>query len=133
MVSDKQAREINALVELLLNHPDGMDAVLREIAQAEMNKRRDRIARNNAKYQQLLTQMTNKQANVVSMRDSQGYKVNQVVYNKRRPEGNVAVMLVKDAVFDVDSGKVKQKIIVVYSDGTQDETFQRSIQMRSTL
>jgi hypothetical protein len=131
MVSEQ--RQLQALIDMLLNHPDGLDAALMEIARAEMQRRRERIARNNAKYDRLLTQMTDKQANKISQLESNGYKINQVFYKKNDVRGNIAVMLVKEQVWNDEKGKIGRKLVVMYADGTQDSTFDRAIAMRKVF
>jgi Tfp pilus assembly protein PilV len=106
-------------------HPE-----LKAMAQAEMQRRRDRIARNNARFDRLLSQMTDKQANAVSMLESNGYKVNQVFYKKNNPYGNVAVMMVKEQVWNGEKGRLGRKLLVAYADGTNASTFEKSISMR---
>jgi hypothetical protein len=98
-----------------------------------MRKRRDRIVRNNQRYAQALAQMTDKQALEASKLEGNGYKVNQVFWHKDDPQGNVALMMVKESVYDDISGKVKQKIVVVYSNGTFDSTFEKKISIRKVL
>lgn len=131
MVSEE--RQLRALIDLLLNNPDSLDAALREMARAEMQRRRERVARNNAKYDRLLTQMTDKQANTICSLEGNGYKINQVFYKKNDSYGNIAVMLVKEQVWNDEKGKIGRKIVVVYADGMQDSTFDKAISMRNVF
>lgn len=133
MLSNMTPAELQKLIDNLLHNPDLVDESLRDAARAVMQKRRERIIRNNVRYDQALTQMTDKQANVISKQEGNGYQINQVFWAKNDPYGNVAVMMVKGQVYDDVSGKIKQKIVVVYSDGTFDSTFEKKITMRKVL
>jgi hypothetical protein len=130
MSIDTQISDLKLIIELLLADPDNMHPDLKAMAEAEMQRRRDRIARNNARFERLLSQMTNKQANAVSMLESNGYKINQVFYKKSKPYGNVAVMMVKEQVWNGDKGRMGRKLLVAYADGTNASTFEKSISMR---
>jgi hypothetical protein len=130
---DLSAEELRTLCDRLMNDPDSLTDIMREHARKQMRMRRERIARNNQTYAQALSQMTDKQALETSKLDGNGYKINQVIWHKADPYGNVAVMLVKPQVYDDVSGKVKQKIIVVYSNGTVDSTFEKKINIRKVL
>jgi hypothetical protein len=126
--------ELRAIINSLMDgEPDAIPEALRLLAREQMRKRRDRIVRNNQRYAQALAQMTDKQALEASKLEGNGYKVNQVFWHKDDPQGNVALMMVKESVYDDISGKVKQKIVVVYSNGTFDSTFEKKISIRKVL
>ena len=133
MLDNMNAQQLQALIDLLMQDPDQIEEVLREYAREMLRKRRQRIIRNNQSYEDVLSRMTDKQANNISKFEGNAYKINKVFWHKNEMDGNVAVMLVKDAVYDDVSGKVKRKIIVVYSDGSHDHTFEKSISIRKTL
>jgi len=128
------ARELNALMGYYLeNGVEGLEQAMREMAIHEMNKRRERIARNNAKLAALMSQVTDRQANSIYKNEANGYKFNQVIFSKRNPRGNVAVMLVKEQVYNEMTGRMGKKTMVVYSDGHVDSTFDKSIQISKDL
>jgi hypothetical protein len=133
LLSSKTPEELTKLLFDCLYNPDAIDPEIRAACRELIARRKERIIRNNVKYDQLLTQITDKQSLTISKNDGNGYKINQVFFHKMDVTGNVAVMMVKDAVYDEVSGKVKQKIIVVYSDGTLDSTFEKKITIRKVL
>jgi hypothetical protein len=141
MVNDTEQQMLDQLTEpqlrnilnLLMTDENSVPEILRQMARDAARKRRERVMRNNMRYEQALSQMTDKQSLETSKLEGNGYKINQVFWHKQDPQGNVAVMMVKDQVYDDISGKVKQKIVVVYSNGTFDSTFEKKITMRKVL
>ena len=133
MLQNMTDAQLYTLINKLLSDPDSVEESLRQYARDSLFRRRERIIRNNARYAQLLTQITDKQALKVSQHESNGYTVNQVFYDKRNVTGNVAVMMVKPQVYDDISGKVKEKLVVVYSNGEVEGTFAKKINIRKVL
>lgn len=125
--------QLRNILNLLMNDEDSVPEILRQMARDAARKRRERVIRNNQRYAKALSQMTDKQSLEASKLEGNGYKVNQVLWHKCDPDGPVAVMLVKEQVYDDVSGKVKQKIAVVYSNGSIDSTFEKKIAIRKEL
>jgi hypothetical protein len=130
---DLSAEQLRTLCDRLMTDPDSLTDIMREQARKQLRLRRDRIVRNNQSYAKALSQMTDKQALETSKLDGNGYTINQVFWHKTDPDGNVAVMMVKPQVYDDISGKVKEKLTVVYSNGTVDSTFEKKISIRKVL
>lgn len=134
MTPEQHARQLNALLGYFLeNGVEGLEQAMRELAIEEMRKRRERIARNNAKLAALMSQVTDHQANSIYKNEANGYKFNQVIFDKRNPRGNVAVMLTKEQVYNEMTGRMGKKIMIVYSDGHVDSTFNKSIEISKNL
>jgi hypothetical protein len=111
--------ELRAIINSLMDgEPDAIPEALRLLAREQMRKRRDRIVRNNQRYAQALAQMTDKQALEASKLEGNGYKVNQVFWHKDDPQGNVALMMVKESVYD-GQGQAKDRRRVLERDVRQ--------------
>lgn len=134
MTTQRAARDLNALISYYLqNGSESLEQAWREMIEQELIKRRERIARNNAKLAALMGQVTDHQANAIYKNEANGYKFNQVIYDRRNPKGKVAVMFVKDQVWNDVTGRMGKKTMVVYSDGHVDSTFDKSISIRKEL
>ncbi len=98
-----------------------------QVAQRQEQARR-RIERNNYRYGQALAAMTDVQSCVVDKLEADTCRINKLYVN--RQSGNVAVMMVKSAVWWQAKGKIGRKLIMVYPDGTTSDTFERTISIR---
>jgi hypothetical protein len=130
---NKDAAELKQICDRLFNDPDSLSDILREEARQQIRRKRERTIRNNASFAQLLSQTTDKQAHILSMKESDGYKVNKVYFNRTDPRGNVAIMLVKAEVWNGEKGRMGRKLAMLYSDGTIVSTFEKSINIRKVL
>lgn len=129
----KETADLKALIDLLLNDPDGLEPYFKELAQNEVRRQRERTRRNNASFAQLLSQTSDKQALLISQHESRGYKVNKVYFNRSDKSGNVGVMLVNRQIWNDVKGRMGTKIVMIYADGGISATFEKSISIRKEL
>lgn len=92
-------------------------------------KRLGKIRASNARYSKALEHLTPKQTDIITKRESDGWKMNKVWQNKC--SGLTAVMLVKYPAWDSSKNRLGKKLAMVYPDGTMAETFERTITVRS--
>lgn len=118
-MSDKtEIAKLLQLIDRLLNETDAeRDARI----QAELNKRRQRQANQNAKFSAALGRATDLQAARIANLELNGMKVSKLWQS--RASGKIAVMLQKDGVFDTIKMKMGTKLAMVYPDGVYFEAF----------
>jgi hypothetical protein len=100
-------------------------AELRERAQRRAAAYRQRVSRNHARYQAMLQCMTDAQTARLAQQTARGYKINKMLQDLKT--GKVAAMLVNDNLWNGEKGKIGTKIMLVYADGTTQDTFEKKI------
>ena len=96
--------------------------------QRRLAERKMRIARHEARWQSLLNRMTEKCLEKVDAVKRQGGSINKLYTHKY--SGNVAAMMVRPNVWDGAKGKMGRKIIMIYPDGSQVETLEKTISIK---
>jgi len=96
--------------------------------QRRLQERKMKIARHEARWQALLNRMTEKCLEKVDGVKRQGGSINKLYTHKY--SGNVAAMMVRPNVWDGVKGKMGRKLIMVYPDGSQVETFEKTISIK---
>lgn len=108
----------------VLEDPQRLAALQAEARRKAM----ERIARNNARFEAWLGLMTDAQKDRVIELEASGAKINKVY--KRNGVARVAVMMVKRGVWNDAKGAPGTKLMMVYGDGTTNQTFEKSISIR---
>ena len=104
------------------------ESVLAEVAHRGQ-KERQRVARNNARYDAAAARITPAQQARIDALVAAGARRDSRLQQSRR-SGLVAVLLSKQAWWGA-RGRMGRKLMFVYPDGTVTETFERSIDLRA--
>jgi len=92
-------------------------------------KQRERMMKKHAAFQAAFANVTDKQSLRIAQMESRGYKSGGKIMQDRR-SGNVAVLLVNDNIWNGEKGRIGTKLMMVYPDGTSNETFEKKISVR---
>lgn len=98
-------------------------------ARAKAAASRARMQRANARYYAALSNVTDKQALRIDQQVSRGWRQTSQLW-QNRATGNVAIMLVNDQLWNSEKGRMGKKLMMVYPDGTSNETFEKTISIR---
>jgi len=98
---------------------------------AKREQARRRVAANNARYAAALASMTDVQALLVEQAEAGGHKINQLFVDRR--SGHVAVMMVKEQVWDEAKHRMGRKLLMVYPDGVRTTTMEKRISIKQSF
>lgn len=102
---------------------------LAEQVRARREAAKRRVERNNARFAEALSRISEAQALIVEKKQAEGYKIAKLLVS--RSSENVAVMLSKRPVWDPAKHAMGGKLLVVYpTPPLTCETFERSISIR---
>lgn len=121
-----QVQDLMIQIANLLNTTP--EEVAAQIAARREAARRN-FARKNARYTAALACMSDIQSVVIDSLEANGAKMAGKVYQNRR-SGRVAVMMVKNQVWNGIKGRCMDKLMMVYPDGSRTETFEKSISIK---
>lgn len=117
--------DINDIIARIFQiNPESLQAYI----DSRKEKARRRVQSNNARYDAAIARITDVQACIIERMEAEGYRMqNRIHINKAT--GNIAVMLVK-SVWNSAKGRVSPKLVMLYPDGSRNETFEKSITIR---
>ncbi len=116
MSLDKQIAELLGILHLM-GDPVAYEAYVK----AEMARKRQNIARRNARFVASLGNTTDIQAARIDALETSGMRV--VKLWQKRSTGRIAVMLQKEGVWDERKMKMGTKLTMVYPDGRNQTEF----------
>lgn len=114
---NKLIAEIYGLVKFLEMSEEEQQRLIDQ-ARAAARARRER---QNARFARALEQATEIQEARISKLELDGMKVTKLM--QHRHNGRICVMLQKEGVFDLETGRMRTKLAMVYHDGRYQEAF----------
>lgn len=126
--TDKEASDFDFLIDVIAPAIGLTSDQLRDDMVRHHAKRKARIQRSNQLYADALNELTDKQTDIITKREADGWKINKVWQNK--VSFRTAVMLVKKPIWDSSKNRLGTKLAMVYPDGSITETFERSVTVK---